>query len=126
MSVSRSSSLMASTLLPPVPSPIPWFRTDYISYYQPRWTACKSLTTRPFNFRVVAAPTATSKTVRFVRHGEGIHNVLAATRQAAGDTQPPYAPSPENYEKYPHMVDAPLTAKGIGEAKENAEKVRRR
>jgi broad specificity phosphatase PhoE len=101
-----------------VPTPAPWFRTAYKSFYKARWNTCREKTSRDVKFLVRREPTASTVTVHFVRHGEGIHNVLAASHQAAGNTQPPYGH--EFITKYPQMIDAPLTLKGINEAKANA------
>jgi len=120
MSAPRSAQLVAANLLPPVPEPLPWFRVVYKTFYKERWGSCKALTTRLHKYTVSNTPTANSVTIHFVRHGEGIHNVLAAKHQAKNGAaaRPPY--SMDNIDCLPDMIDAPLTLLGIQQAKENA------
>jgi acyl-CoA-binding protein/broad specificity phosphatase PhoE len=114
---SAAAELAGLGLLPPVPAPPPWIRHAADDYYLPRWRAARALAARKRSYAVVPAGAPGAVCLHVVRHGEGIHNVLAAEHVRKGGTTPPYAP--ENLGEYPEMVDAPLTAKGIGEAESN-------
>jgi broad specificity phosphatase PhoE len=59
----------------------------------------------------------TCKTVHFVRHGQGFHNLLADLARAwAGADWEPYARTPENPYLRPELLDAPLTEQGRQQA----------
>mmetsp|Transcript_8896 Transcript_8896/g.11337 ORF Transcript_8896/g.11337 Transcript_8896/m.11337 type:complete len:128 (+) Transcript_8896:408-791(+) len=55
--------------------------------------------------------------ITFVRHGEGIHNVLAAQAIAAGAKKALF--TPDRVTELAHLIDAPLTEKGCQEARSN-------
>lgn len=56
------------------------------------------------------------KTIHFVRHGQGFHNVMADVFFAAGREWEQFVRSPENPYVMPELLDAPLTHKGREQA----------
>ena len=119
------------TPLPPTLLDTPWIKVNP-SWYCDRWTAVRKRTVRPVVFYVpklssTSTSTSTSTTngvdliLHIVRHGEGLHNVAADESIAAGQTSLSAMPYRHGMEVlYPEFVDAPLTARGIDEAKETA------
>jgi broad specificity phosphatase PhoE len=59
---------------------------------------------------------ATAKTVHFVRHGQGFHNLMADLARAAGTEWEQYSQTAENPYIQPEILDAPLTEKGRQQA----------
>jgi broad specificity phosphatase PhoE len=59
---------------------------------------------------------ATAKTVHFVRHGQGFHNLLADLSAASGVQWKQFTNSPENPYVRPEILDAPLTENGRQQA----------
>jgi broad specificity phosphatase PhoE len=63
------------------------------------------------------APTGPNvKTVHFVRHGQGFHNLMADLANASGRTWKQFTNTPENPYIMPEILDAPLTEKGRQQA----------
>mmetsp|Transcript_432 Transcript_432/g.645 ORF Transcript_432/g.645 Transcript_432/m.645 type:complete len:259 (+) Transcript_432:52-828(+) len=63
------------------------------------------------------APTGeNTKTVHFVRHGQGFHNLVADIARKNGKTWTPYTVTEDNPYVMPEILDAPLTDKGRQEA----------
>ena len=60
--------------------------------------------------------TNNSKTVHFIRHGQGFHNLLADQASAQGRTWQQFVVSPDNPYTLPEILDAPLTHKGRQQA----------
>jgi broad specificity phosphatase PhoE len=58
----------------------------------------------------------TIKTVHFVRHGQGFHNLLADKAAASGLHWEQFDDTPENPYMAPELTDAPLTEKGRQQA----------
>lgn len=56
------------------------------------------------------------KTVHFVRHGQGFHNLMADLATAAGVEWTQFSRSAENPYMQPEILDAPLTEKGRQQA----------
>mmetsp|Transcript_19852 Transcript_19852/g.24496 ORF Transcript_19852/g.24496 Transcript_19852/m.24496 type:complete len:285 (+) Transcript_19852:147-1001(+) len=56
------------------------------------------------------------KTVHFVRHGQGFHNLLADMARADGREWTQYIPTPSNPYVIPELLDSPLTEKGRRQA----------
>eukprot|EP00568_Trieres_chinensis_P011937 CAMPEP_0183294152 /NCGR_PEP_ID=MMETSP0160_2-20130417/2592_1 /TAXON_ID=2839 ORGANISM="Odontella Sinensis, Strain Grunow 1884" /NCGR_SAMPLE_ID=MMETSP0160_2 /ASSEMBLY_ACC=CAM_ASM_000250 /LENGTH=291 /DNA_ID=CAMNT_0025455413 /DNA_START=141 /DNA_END=1016 /DNA_ORIENTATION=+ len=56
------------------------------------------------------------KTVHFVRHGQGFHNLMADLARAEGREWVQYTNKPENPYIMPEILDAPLTEKGRQQA----------
>ncbi|GMH48913.1 hypothetical protein TrVE_jg8757 [Triparma verrucosa] len=56
--------------------------------------------------------TLKSKTVHFIRHGQGFHNLLADSYRSEGKTWTQYTNHPSNPYVKPEITDAPLTHKG--------------
>ena len=56
------------------------------------------------------------KTVHFVRHGQGFHNLLADMACASGRTWTQFSSAPENPYVMPEILDAPLTETGRQQA----------
>jgi broad specificity phosphatase PhoE len=56
------------------------------------------------------------KTVHFVRHGQGFHNLLADIASASGVTWTQFSRTPQNPYVMPEVMDAPLTEKGRQQA----------
>jgi broad specificity phosphatase PhoE len=56
------------------------------------------------------------KTVHFVRHGQGFHNLLADIASASGRTWTQFSHTPQNPYVMPEILDAPLTEKGRQQA----------
>jgi hypothetical protein len=68
----------------------------------------------------------TIKTVHFVRHGQGFHNLLADKAAASGLHWEQFDDTPENPYMAPELTDAPLTEKGRQQAlhlRENQEPI---
>ena len=115
--------------LPPLPplAEQPWFKKEP-GWYIDRWklVAHSRRTSRPIRFVVLAPGAAATEAdvlhLTLVRHGQGIHNVLADEALARGDTRPPY--SAARLAELPHMVDAALTERGRAEARANQPKAR--
>lgn len=57
-----------------------------------------------------------AKTVTFVRHGQGFHNLLADLAKAAGKEWQQFTDDPNNPYRTPEILDAPLTDKGRQQA----------
>jgi broad specificity phosphatase PhoE len=57
-----------------------------------------------------------TKTVHFVRHGQGFHNLLADLATAAGTTWVQFSQSSNNPYRRPELLDAPLTEIGRQQA----------
>ena len=115
--------------LPPLPAVQPWFKKEP-NWFVDRWKLVgthRRAASRSVRF-VVLAPGAASAAdaeilhLTLVRHGQGVHNVLADEALARGDTRPPYAA--ERLLELPHMVDAPLTERGRAEARSNQPQAR--
>lgn len=63
------------------------------------------------------APTGPNvKTVHFVRHGQGFHNLMADLANAVGSKWEQFTKTPENPYAMPEILDAPLTEKGRQQA----------
>jgi len=87
----------------------------------------KEMRGRPLTVKAYAlddprAPTAADgsisniKTVHFVRHGQGFHNLMADTFAADGKEWKQFTRTPENPYCMPEILDAPLTEKGRQQA----------
>lgn len=59
----------------------------------------------------------TVKTVHFVRHGQGFHNLMADIATAQGKEWIQFTKTPENPYVMPEILDAPLTDKGRQQAR---------
>jgi broad specificity phosphatase PhoE len=59
---------------------------------------------------------ASAKTVHFVRHGQGFHNLLADLSSASGVQWKQFTNTPENPYVRPEILDAPLTENGRQQA----------
>eukprot|EP00565_Helicotheca_tamesis_P004781 CAMPEP_0185735678 /NCGR_PEP_ID=MMETSP1171-20130828/25922_1 /TAXON_ID=374046 /ORGANISM="Helicotheca tamensis, Strain CCMP826" /LENGTH=292 /DNA_ID=CAMNT_0028406065 /DNA_START=161 /DNA_END=1039 /DNA_ORIENTATION=- len=57
------------------------------------------------------------KTVHFLRHGQGFHNLMADLAKAEGRDWVQYTHTPENPYIMPEILDAPLTQKGRNQAR---------
>jgi broad specificity phosphatase PhoE len=57
-----------------------------------------------------------TKTVHFVRHGQGFHNLMADLAHAQGKEWEQFKDTPENPYLIPEILDAPLTEKGRQQA----------
>ena len=57
-----------------------------------------------------------TKTVHFVRHGQGFHNLVADMARDNGKTWVPHSLSEDNPYTMPEILDAPLTERGRQEA----------
>lgn len=82
--------------------------------------AYEALRKRPLIVKAYAmtdpnAPT-NAKTVHFVRHGQGFHNLMADLANAAGTKWEQFSKTPENPYVMPEILDAPLTEKGRQQA----------
>jgi broad specificity phosphatase PhoE len=77
---------------------------------------------RPFIVRAYAvddtiAPTGDNvKTIHFIRHGQGFHNLVADLFSSSGRTWVQHTKSPDNPYAMPEILDAPLTEKGRQQA----------
>lgn len=69
---------------------------------------------RPSNPNALTGENA--KTVHFVRHGQGFHNLVAEIARKNGKTWTPYTKTEENPYFMPEILDAPLTERGRQEA----------
>jgi len=115
--------------LPPLPplAEQPWFKKQP-GWYVDRWKLVgeSRRATRPIRFVVLAPGAAATEAdvlhLTLVRHGQGVHNVLAEEALARGDTRPPY--SAARLAELPHMVDAALTERGRAEARANQAQAR--
>lgn len=115
--------------LPPLPplAEQPWFKKEP-GWYVDRWKLVgeSRRATRPIRFVVLAPGVAATESdvlhLTLVRHGQGVHNVLAEEALARGDTRPPY--SAARLAELPHMVDAALTERGRAEARANQAEAR--
>ena len=95
--------------LPPLPplAEQPWFKKEP-GWYVDRWRLVgeSRRATRPIRFVVLAPGAAATEAdvlhLTLVRHGQGVHNVLAEEALARGDTRPPY--SAARLAELPHMV----------------------
>jgi broad specificity phosphatase PhoE len=80
----------------------------------------ESMQSRPLCIKAFAlsvAPTGDNvKTVHFVRHGQGFHNLMADIACASGRTWTQFSHTPENPYVMPEILDAPLTEKGRQQA----------
>ena len=56
------------------------------------------------------------KTVHFIRHGQGFHNLLADMARASNKTWTQFQVEPNNPYTMPEVTDAPLTDKGRNQA----------
>jgi len=63
-----------------------------------------------------APATENVKTVHFLRHGQGFHNLMADLARAEGREWEQYSQTPENPYIMPEILDAPLTEKGRKQA----------
>ena len=126
---STSQSDDHTDTLPPLPplAEQPWFKKEP-SWFVDRWKLVgeNRRAARPIRFVVLAPGAAVTETevlhLTLVRHGQGVHNVLADEALARGDTRPPY--SAARLAELPHMVDAALTERGRAEARANQPKAR--
>lgn len=57
-----------------------------------------------------------TKTVHFIRHGQGFHNLLADMARASNKTWTQFQVEPNNPYTMPEVTDAPLTDKGRNQA----------
>lgn len=81
----------------------------------------ESIRSRPLSIKATTvlsiAPTGDNvKTVHFVRHGQGFHNLMADMACASGRTWTQFSHTPENPYVMPEILDAPLTEKGRQQA----------
>ena len=118
-----------SDALPPLPplAEQPWFKKEP-SWFVDRWKLVgkNRRAARPIHFVVHEPGAAAAESevlhLTLVRHGQGVHNVLADDALGRGDTRPPY--SEARLAELPHMVDAALTERGRAEARANQPKAR--
>ena len=81
-----------------------------------------AMRTKPLQIRAYSLENApkqssnTLKTVYFVRHGQGFHNLMADIAREQGRSWVSNVKSPENPYTAPEIVDAPLTEKGRQQA----------
>jgi broad specificity phosphatase PhoE len=68
------------------------------------------------DINAVLASRSNIKTVHFVRHGQGFHNLMADLARAQGREWVQFSKSPENPYTMPELLDAPLTEKGRQQA----------
>jgi len=84
-----------------------------------------SLRKRPLNIKAYPndapdIPTtsgANVKTVHFIRHGQGFHNLTADQFTSEGRVWEAFSQSPDNPYVMPELMDAPLTQKGRDQAR---------
>uniref|UniRef100_A0A7S1V0P2 Phosphoglycerate mutase-like protein n=1 Tax=Grammatophora oceanica TaxID=210454 RepID=A0A7S1V0P2_9STRA len=78
----------------------------------------KPLIIKAYALDDTSAPTGDNvKTVHFVRHGQGFHNLMADIASSAGRQWTQFKVTPENPYVMPEILDAPLTEKGRQQAR---------
>lgn len=95
-------------------------KKEHAEHMEGMQEAKKILQAKPLRVKAYAindpkAPSS-AKTVHFVRHGQGFHNLMADLASSSGKQWTQFVPSDANPYTMPEILDAPLTDKGRKQA----------